>query len=174
MKPHQHQHTCELHVRTQTRGSACEEYTAGSINSGQTDDLARTMPVRDPVGHVVGCASRGVTPALGNGVILTLFQSMQGMTSPVQLPISFALNTAFVYSYVVLQCPMEALHGRQSLLHNALSGATLGYIGVSSRQLGLFNLEPTLLINRIPLPVGGALVYGSLAAALGAIGGKRL
>jgi hypothetical protein len=132
------------------------------------------MPVRDPIGHTVGCASRGITPAVGNGVILTILQGMQGTTMPAQLPVSFAINTAFVYSYVVLQCPMEAIHGRQSLLHNALSGATLGYLGVSARQLGLFNLEATFLVNRVPLPLGGALVYGSLAAVLGAIGGKRL
>lgn len=133
--------------------------------------------VRDPVRHTIGCAERGVTPAVGNGLILTIFQAMSGggaAMNPAALPMAFAMNTAFVYAYVVLQCPLEALQGRQSLLHNAASGATLGYIGVSARQLGVFNLEPTFLINRIPLPVGGALVYGTLAGVLGAIGGKRL
>lgn len=114
--------------------------------------------------------------SLANGVILTAFQAMSAGAgaNPAALPMAFAWNTAMVYSYVVLQCPMEALHGRQSLLHNAAAGATLGYIGVNARMLGVFNLEPTFLINRIPLPVGGALVYGTLAGLLGGLSGKRI
>ena len=56
----------------------------------------------------------------------------------------------------------------------AVTGGTLGYIGVSSRNLGMFGLEPTFLMNRIPLPVGGFVVYGALGGLLGAFSGKSL
>ena len=84
----------------------------------------------------------------------------------------FAANSVFVYSYFVLQCPLEALHGRRSLLHNMFAGGTLGYVG--AYRLGMFGLESTFLINRIPLPVGGMLVYGAMGGIMGAIGGKTL
>jgi len=32
-------------------------------------------------------------------------------------------------------CPMEALWGGRSLLHNAASGTILGYVGVSAGQV---------------------------------------
>ena len=74
-----------------------------------------------PVGYTVGCAQRNVTPALANGAFLTVLQSMQGF-SPQALPMQFGLNTCFVYAYALLQCPLEAIHGRQSLLHNVFAG----------------------------------------------------
>lgn len=133
------------------------------------------MPVYNPVGYVAGCAERSVKPAVGNGVILTLLMAMQNPGAMSNLPMAFALNCGAVYGYFVVQCPMEAIHGRQSLLHNVAAGGTLGYLGVASGRVGIpFNLEPTFYINRIPLPVGGALVYGGLAAVFGAIGGKAL
>ena len=124
------------------------------------------------ISHTVGCAQHGVTPALGNGILLTLMQSAQGLSAA--LPMQFAQNFAFVYSYIVLQCPLEALHGRRSLVHNMIAGGTLGYIGVSSGRVGMFGLEMTFLANRIPLPAGGFLVYGALGGLLGALGGKSL
>lgn len=131
------------------------------------------MPVRDPVSHVADCSTRAMTPAAGNAVMLTAIQAVQGL--PMQsVPVNLAVNFGFVYTYGALQCPMEAIHGRQSLLHNALSGATIGYLGVNAGMLGIFNLEHMLYSNRIPLPLGGALVYGAAAAALGAFSGKRL
>ena len=115
-------------------------------------------------------------PALGNGAMITLLTSMSGgAVSPAQLPMAFAVNTAFIYSYFLLQCPMEALHGRKSLLHNFASGGILGFAGVSSGQIGIpFNLEYTFYARGISLPVGGALCYGGLAAAMGAFSGKGL
>ena len=140
-------------------------------------EKAAAMPVlMNPVGYTVGCAERSVTPALGNGAMITLLQGMSGgAMSPAQLPMAFAVNTAFIYSYFVLQCPMEALHGLRSLLHNFASGGILGFLGVSSGHASIpFNLEYTFYARGISLPVGGALVYGGLATVMGAISGKGL
>ena len=124
--------------------------------------------------HTMHCAERGVRPALGNGVILTMLQMGTSGGAPANLPMSFALNVGFVYSYVVLQCPLEALQGRQSLMHNVFAGGTLGYLGVNAGRLGMFGMEHHFYINRIPLPIGGAILYGAMGGILGAIGGKSL
>ena len=151
-------------------GFAAEKPPSRSVTLPET----KPMPVLNPVGHTIGCAQGAVTPALSNGVLLTLLQSMGGPPPPAQMAMVFGMNCAFVYSYFVVQCPMEALHGKQSLLHNGIAGSAMGYLGVQSGKLGMFNLEYTFMMNRIPLPIGGAMVYGALAAALGALGGKRL
>lgn len=108
--------------------------------------------------------------------MLTALQIMQqgGNINFNRLPATMAANTAFVYAHFSLQCPMEALHGRHSLWHNGAAGGILGYVGTQQGVLGLFNLEGPLLVRRVPLPFGGALIYGTLAMALGAVGGKRL
>ena len=125
------------------------------------------------VRHTIYCAERGVTPALTNGALLTLLNGASG--APVSaLPTMGIYNVAFIYAYFVMQCPLEAIHGRQSLLHNMIAGGALGYAGAQTGRLGLFGLETALLVNRIPLPVGGALIYGTMAGLLGALGGKRI
>jgi hypothetical protein len=138
--------------------------------------LGNRIQFRIEVGRTVGCATRSVTPAIGNDVLLTALQAMQsgGHLNFNRLPATMAANTAFVYTYFALQCPMEALHSRHSLWHNGVAGGILGYIGTQQGVLGLFNLEGPLYMRRIPLPVGGAMIYGTLAMALGAVGGKRL
>lgn len=46
-------------------------------------------------------------------------------------------STLGLYTYNAMICPMEAIHGRESALHNAFSGAILGGIGV---QKGLLSI----------------------------------
>ena len=68
--------------------------------------------------HTMHCAERGVQPALGNGVILTLMRGVWWRDACGVSSHDFATNFGFVYAYVVMQCPLEALQGRQSLWHN--------------------------------------------------------
>jgi hypothetical protein len=83
-------------------------------------------------------------------------------------------NIAFFYVYNTLQCPMEAIHGRQSAFHNVLSGAVLGYVGVSTGRLGIPFVDFTLFYRHPNLrpPVVGAAVYGGLAGCFAMLGGK--
>ena len=71
---------------------------------------------------------------------------------------------------------MEAIHGRQSLLHNILSAGTIGYVGVSRGWLGIPLIDP-YTFYRYPSLRPGAVsfaIYGAMGGAFGALGGKRL
>ena len=86
-----------------------------------------------------------------------------------------ATNIGFLYAYGALHCPLEEISGRQSLMHSFAVGGVLGYVAVASRSVGIpFNLEHIFLSNRIPIAVGGALVYGGIGAAMAAFQGKPL
>eukprot|EP00978_Attheya_sp_CCMP212_P006526 scaffold15048_cov55-Attheya_sp.AAC.4 len=69
---------------------------------------------------------------------------------------------------------MEYIHGRQSLMHNVLSGFTLGYLGVSTGRVGVPFLDPyTVMASRNPALLG-AVVYGGIAGCMAALGGKSM
>jgi hypothetical protein len=87
------------------------------------------------------------------------------------------MNIGGLYVYNILQCPMEGIHGRESSLHNAASGAILGYIGVASRQLGIPFLDPYFFMRypQLSQPLAGAAVYGAITFAFAAaLGGKPI
>ena len=91
-------------------------------------------------------------------------------------PRGFGRTAGFIYVYHALMCPMEAISGRSSLVHNALSGGTLGYIGVASRNIGIpfLNANFFFMNPRLPPPVVGAVVYGGIAGVLGGFSGKQI
>lgn len=81
-----------------------------------------------------------------------------------------------LYAYNVIQCPMEAIHGRRSLIHNFLSAGMLGAAGVRAGVLGIPFVDP-YKFYRIPgvTPTVVAFgVYGGLASGMAALGGKSL
>ena len=111
-----------------------------------------------PGASTVGCLASNIQPAVLMGGAFTALHIYQGAPPTPQLA---ATNIGFLYAYGALQCPMEALTGRQSWTHNALSGGILGYLAYERGLTGIpFNLEYTFLARRIPLPAGAALVYG--------------
>ncbi len=75
-----------------------------------------------------------------------------------------------------MQCPMEAIHGRRSALHNGISGAILGYVGVSTHRIGIPFVDPFSLMRYpfISPAMAGAAVYGSFGLGLAMLGGKRI
>jgi hypothetical protein len=83
-------------------------------------------------------------------------------------------NVGGLYCYWAIQCPMEAIHGRQSAFHNVLAGATIGYLGVANGRLGVPFVDYTFFYRNpnISPPLAGALVYGLLGGAFAMIGGK--
>eukprot|EP00545_Synedropsis_sp_CCMP1620_P014454 CAMPEP_0119003568 /NCGR_PEP_ID=MMETSP1176-20130426/641_1 /TAXON_ID=265551 /ORGANISM="Synedropsis recta cf, Strain CCMP1620" /LENGTH=140 /DNA_ID=CAMNT_0006955181 /DNA_START=19 /DNA_END=441 /DNA_ORIENTATION=- len=81
-----------------------------------------------------------------------------------------------IYVYNVVQCPMEAIHGRQSLLHNVMAAGMLGYVGVSRGVLGVPFVDPTFTYRypQVSAPMLAFMIYGGIAGALSAFGGKPL
>lgn len=76
--------------------------------------------------------------------------------------------------YNVMQCPMEAIHGRRSAYHNILSGAILGHVGVSRGILGIPFVDGHLFYRypQLSPPLVGAAVYGGIAGLFVTLGGK--
>jgi len=71
---------------------------------------------------------------------------------------------------------MEAITGRKSSMHNALSGATVGYLGVQKRFLGIPGVDALFFYRypRISPPMMGAAVYGSIGGIMATLLGKPL
>ena len=80
-----------------------------------------------------------------------------------------------LYAYNVIQCPMEAIHGRKSLIHNFLSAGMLGAAGVNAGMLGVPFVDP-YKFHRLGVtpPVVAFTVYGGLATGMAALSGKTL
>ncbi len=79
-----------------------------------------------------------------------------------------------IYVYNVLQCPMEAIHGRKSLFHNIISAGMMGYVGVRAGRLEIPFVDPSFVHRHRTLspPQLAFMVYGGCAGALAAFGGK--
>lgn len=120
------------------------------------------------------CLTRPVVTSITLGGIFTGINVMQGSRLTPRLA---AINVGGLYAYNVLQCPMEAIHGRPSALHNALAGAILGYVGVASRQLGIPFVDAYFFYRypQLSPSVVGAAVYGGITFALASLlGGKPM
>ena len=120
----------------------------------------------------VHCLSDPVVPSMMWGSGFTVLHVAQGGHFTPQL---LAMNVGFLYAYQALQCPMVALdpRGRPSLLHNALAGGTLGYVGVGQGLVGVpfGHMLPSAMYRLRPAQAG-ALVYGAMTGVLGALSGK--
>ncbi|CAE8652828.1 unnamed protein product [Polarella glacialis] len=125
-------------------------------------------------GYQKQCLTSPVVPSLMWGAGFSVISVLQGARATPQL---FALNCGMLYGYHAMQCPMEAIHRRQSLLHNILSGGVGGALGVQYGLLGVPFASPTFFMRYpgISPPMAAFLVYGSLAGVMGGmLGGKRL
>ncbi len=80
--------------------------------------------------------------------------------------------------YLLYSFDQEQIHQRRSALHDAASLATIGYVGVSTKTLGIpflsidtFYRNPSLWRVKNPL---GAAIYGALGLGLGMFSGKPI
>jgi hypothetical protein len=82
-----------------------------------------------------------------------------------------------IYLYYALQCPMEAVHGRSSSLHNGLSAFTISYVALSRQWIGV-PFFPAYQLMGIPFftrTLLGSSIYGGMALVFASIwGGKRI
>jgi len=111
-------------------------------------------------------------PSVMFGSLFTAIGMAQGV--PFSPPMA-ALNIGGIYAYNVLQCPMVAIHGRESAWHNTASGAILGYVGVQSRVLGIPFVDESFFWRnpQVPRPMVGALIYGGITTAFAMLSDKK-
>mmetsp|Transcript_14832 Transcript_14832/g.29244 ORF Transcript_14832/g.29244 Transcript_14832/m.29244 type:complete len:134 (-) Transcript_14832:56-457(-) len=120
------------------------------------------------------CLLSPMLPSLIWGSGFAALSAAQGMPFSMHL---VANNVGLLYVYQALQCPMEALHGRRSLLHNMTAGGLMGYWGVQAGRIGIPFLDASFFMRYpgISPPIAGFVVYGGFAAVLGGVvGGKSL
>eukprot|EP00471_Norrisiella_sphaerica_P000065 CAMPEP_0184481672 /NCGR_PEP_ID=MMETSP0113_2-20130426/3231_1 /TAXON_ID=91329 /ORGANISM="Norrisiella sphaerica, Strain BC52" /LENGTH=99 /DNA_ID=CAMNT_0026860931 /DNA_START=82 /DNA_END=377 /DNA_ORIENTATION=- len=97
--------------------------------SRPSDPINRLMWYTPPclLNHFVpSCVAGGVLYAIQDVMLSGMRPSMEG----------FGRYAGVIYAYNAIQCPMEAIHGRKSILHNILGGGLLGYVGVSRGWVG--------------------------------------
>lgn len=119
------------------------------------------------------CLADPIMPSVIMGSLFTGLAIAQGFPFTPRL---IGLNIGALYIYSILPCPMEAIHRRQSSLHNAAAGGILGFIGVSRGILGVPFVNP-YYVYRNPIlspPLLGAAVYGGMGFAFASLGGKRM
>ena len=105
------------------------------------------------------------------GGIFHGFDAMQGAPLSVR---TWGMYATGLWTYHAMICPMEAIHGRRSSLHNVASAGIMGYVGVSRGFMGVPFVNPYQLYgSRFPPAMIGAAVYGLLGGALATLGGKQ-
>jgi hypothetical protein len=117
------------------------------------------------------CLIGPVVPSVVFGSAFTGISVIQGFPFTPHLAM---LNIGGLYLYQALQCPMVAIHRRESALHNSLSGAILGYAGVRSFGLGVPFVDPHFFYRNPQMSpaIVGALVYGGIGTAFAILAGK--
>jgi hypothetical protein len=93
----------------------------------------------------------------------------QGSVKSNQIVPAVGRAFAFIYTYNLIQCPLEAIHGRKSAVHNAIAGGSLGYIAVARGLAGIPFINATHFYRYpqlSPALIGGGM-YGSIAGCLG-------
>lgn len=87
-----------------------------------------------------------------------------------------AMNIGGLYVYNIIQCPMEAIQGRPSLMHNVIAGGTLGFVGVRNGMLGIPFVDSYFFFRypQISPPLMAFAVYGGIAGVLASLGGKKI
>ena len=122
------------------------------------------------VGYTSRCLIRHVPGSLVGAGFWTGIGVLQGSRVPL-LP-TFTRNLFFLYTYLALQCPMEAIHGKRSLLHCTLSGGIIGYIGCQRKMLGMpQNIYESIVLHskgRIRGSAAVSVFYAGAATFLGA------
>lgn len=123
--------------------------------------------------HMANCLLYPIKPCLvGSGVLTAFDVLVQQHPFNVRTP---AIYFGGLYVYNILQCPMEAVHGRTSGYHNILSGAICGYVGVKSGKIGVPFVDPYFFYRnpQISPPMAGAIVYGGLAGVMSSVLGNK-
>ncbi|CAE7772232.1 unnamed protein product [Symbiodinium necroappetens] len=120
------------------------------------------------------CCLMQVVPSITWGCGFSVIHVLQGAPASLSL---FALNSGLLYVYQALQCPMEALQGRRSLLHNVAAGGLIGAWGVQQGLLGVPFASPAFFFRypQVTPTMAAFMVYGAGAGVMASmLGGKAL
>lgn len=119
------------------------------------------------------CLMEPIGPSVMFGGLFTGIHVAQGMKFSPQM---LAINCGGIYVYNALTCPMAAIHGRESALHNGMSGAILGYVGVQSRNLGVPFVDQSFFWRnpRLSPAIVGAAMYGAIGTVFAMLGNKQI
>lgn len=79
---------------------------------------------------------------------------------------------AGAYAYRAMQCPMEAIQGGQSKVHDFIAAGIVGYVGVTSGRYRVPWLYETVLHKRFPLGISTFWIYGLLGTTLALLAEK--
>mmetsp|Transcript_33504 Transcript_33504/g.49062 ORF Transcript_33504/g.49062 Transcript_33504/m.49062 type:complete len:209 (+) Transcript_33504:123-749(+) len=90
--------------------------------------------------HQKQCLTAPIIPSAIFGCVFAGIDSMSGMNR--LTPQVVGSYMAGIYAYNAVQCPMEAIHGKQSSIHNLIAGGSLGYIGIRAGRLGVPFVDP--------------------------------
>jgi hypothetical protein len=88
---------------------------------------------------------------------------------------TFGSSVGVVYVYYAIQCPMEAIHNKESYIHNGISAFTLSYIGLAQQRIGV-PLISAYTIYQLPLlarNILGASIYSCMAMTFAAFYGHK-
>ena len=124
--------------------------------------------------YQIHCLQRSIGTCLTVGGLFTAYDVVaRGATLTPRLAVT---NIGGLYVYNILQCPMEAVHGKASLLHNVAAGGLLGYIGVRHHFLGIPFVDGYFFMRypQASPPLVGFAVYGGIAGLLASLSGKAL
>ncbi|CAE6914289.1 unnamed protein product [Symbiodinium sp. KB8] len=158
-------------------------YGLGSSRSGYELTIAVKQAVASgtPLRWVTGtkqladAMTKGkVVPSITWGCGFSVIHVLQGAPASLSL---FALNSGLLYVYQALQCPMEALQGRRSLLHNVAAGGLIGAWGVQQGLLGVPFASPAFFFRypQVTPTMAAFMVYGAGAGVMASmLGGKAL
>jgi hypothetical protein len=106
------------------------------------------------------------------GIFTAIDVFAQGARLTPQLALT---NIGGLYAYNIMQCPMEAISGRQSAWHNVVAAATIGGVGVQSGKLGIPFVNYSYFFYRYPSispAMAGAMVYGAIGGFMATLGNK--
>ena len=121
--------------------------------------------------HQNECLTAPIVPSIISAGVFSAVDVMSGQYLTIQRVGTYAGG---MYLYNIMQCPMEEIHGRSSLIHNFISAGIIGYAGVMTGRLGIPFIMPYQIPRGVSPPMMGFVMYGSLASAFAALKGKRL
>mmetsp|Transcript_2380 Transcript_2380/g.4678 ORF Transcript_2380/g.4678 Transcript_2380/m.4678 type:complete len:138 (-) Transcript_2380:251-664(-) len=125
--------------------------------------------------YLSNCFVEGIFPSMVMGGILHGVQDVALYGGRPSLR-GWGTYSAFLYVYRSTMCPMEAIQGRESLLHNGFAGGILGYAGVQRGLMAIPFVDSSFFYRypQVPPAVVGGVVYGGIAIAFGSFSGKRI